>query len=1045
MPSDYVAISEYNKRQLGLDTASRKTQISMYSDPTHFVYELLQNADDYGATEVLFRLTKSELTIEHNGEPFKEENVKAITYFGKSTSADDLVKTGRFGVGFKSVFAFTATPIVLSGDEHFQIYGLYRIKGLPSPSDLEHSRTRIILPFNHESEHPDYVDEMISQEDAYSRIKTRLVGLNMDALLFTQNIREIRWEVDGRAGHYLREDRIEEEVRYTAIADSGDRLNEYLVFAREPQWECQKHKNVEIAFTLDKKGQIVSADNDYLYVLFATTQETHLQFILNGSYRTNPSRETISEEDSFNKYLIAETCILMKDALLKLKNKELINTQFLSVLPNSADKFRDFYEPLRDTITQIFCEQPILPTDGNQYALSVNAFQGRSAIRNVFKKDELAFLTGNEYACWVKGVRKNSRADIFLQMLNISQWDWDKMLVALSEKFGANEFTKEQMYNYVYYSVSHSPNEWDDKDSQWLNDRSDIWLRALYELIANSLEKEDSAPLVKNLKIIRVCENNKIKFVIPSAAYLPKRGYSHLPQVKKEIFNGKDQQDSDKITQALSLLGVSEVGDTELIKKTLDTYYSDSDTVIADKDHLQHMENFVRWWKANKSVEFFSDYYFLRVSDGVQFFKPADCFIDLPFQNTALQALFNCESISLGKMKYLLWKEYHEIDAFIEFSKAIGVMKGLEIREYKATEMQEHIFPVTAKYTETTIDKDYFINGLKGNSQFYCWHSKGSNNYIGELNLNDSCIELSRAVWHTLYYSKGYNWANAYYLPNQSNKDKEKRSNSFLLNQLLHCAWVPDKKGGFRLPQDSTKESLPVDFPTDNGYFLKLIKFDTREQITSQENAQKQWHARAAGYSPEQMEFMDKLKSRPDLMAEFKRELEQRERSEGFPERSAKNPDRRKSKLQDKTSEATDKKSKVIARTVNTSKAEIDPQSFLRNLYINSNDVLICQLCHKSMPFKKRDGEYYMEAVEVAGYLRKEMEELYLALCPNCSAKYKYFIKKDDKLQKKIVAELLQTDAISISLPLGEETATLKFVETHLTDLKTILDKFEEK
>ena len=61
MPSDYKAITKYNEEQLGRDTASRKTQISMYSDSTHFVYEILQNADDYGAKEVFFKLSEKEL------------------------------------------------------------------------------------------------------------------------------------------------------------------------------------------------------------------------------------------------------------------------------------------------------------------------------------------------------------------------------------------------------------------------------------------------------------------------------------------------------------------------------------------------------------------------------------------------------------------------------------------------------------------------------------------------------------------------------------------------------------------------------------------------------------------------------------------------------------------------------------------------------------------------------------------------------------------------------------------------------------------------
>ena len=162
----------------------------MYSDSTHFVYEILQNADDHGATEVCFKLSKNEIVIEHNGKLFTKENVEAITYFGKSTSRNDLVKTGRFGVGFKSVFAFTATPIIISGAEHFQIYGLYRIREYPYPDGFSRSRTRIVLSFNHESEQPDFVEKLMRREEAYTQISKCLTTLNMDTLLFTQNIQE---------------------------------------------------------------------------------------------------------------------------------------------------------------------------------------------------------------------------------------------------------------------------------------------------------------------------------------------------------------------------------------------------------------------------------------------------------------------------------------------------------------------------------------------------------------------------------------------------------------------------------------------------------------------------------------------------------------------------------------------------------------------------------------------------------------------------------------------------------------------------------------
>ena len=149
MPSDYQRLTEKNERRLGTDTASRRTQVSMYADPAHFVYEILQNADDKGATEVEFSVTSEGLVILHDGTPFSEKDVEGITYFGKSQSRDDRRLTGRFGVGFKSVFAYTAAPRISSGDESFEIYGLYRARKWPRPKDLGPDKTRIELPFNH--------------------------------------------------------------------------------------------------------------------------------------------------------------------------------------------------------------------------------------------------------------------------------------------------------------------------------------------------------------------------------------------------------------------------------------------------------------------------------------------------------------------------------------------------------------------------------------------------------------------------------------------------------------------------------------------------------------------------------------------------------------------------------------------------------------------------------------------------------------------------------------------------------------------------------
>ena len=145
MPSDYNAITEHNEDQLGKDTSTRNTQVSMYSDPTHFVYEILQNADDHGATKVLFKLSKNEIVIEHNGEPFKEKHVKAITYFGEGTSREDPVKNRSIRYRFQICLC-----IHCNANHYFVARTLPNIRSVPCPR-VSLSRRFFKFPYSHNS------------------------------------------------------------------------------------------------------------------------------------------------------------------------------------------------------------------------------------------------------------------------------------------------------------------------------------------------------------------------------------------------------------------------------------------------------------------------------------------------------------------------------------------------------------------------------------------------------------------------------------------------------------------------------------------------------------------------------------------------------------------------------------------------------------------------------------------------------------------------------------------------------------------------------
>ena len=86
----------------------------LYADPSHFIYELLQNAEDEGAKEILFELFEDRLDVYHNGKDFDLQDIDGVTGIGTSKKKDDLNVIGKFGVGFKSVFAITQTERELS-------------------------------------------------------------------------------------------------------------------------------------------------------------------------------------------------------------------------------------------------------------------------------------------------------------------------------------------------------------------------------------------------------------------------------------------------------------------------------------------------------------------------------------------------------------------------------------------------------------------------------------------------------------------------------------------------------------------------------------------------------------------------------------------------------------------------------------------------------------------------------------------------------------------------------------------------------------------
>ena len=91
------------------------------SNKAHFIYELLQNAEDAKSNKVVFHLSEVELKFSNDGQEFTESNIEAICRFGYSDKDKESDNIGKFGIGFKSVYSITDTPNINSGKHYFII------------------------------------------------------------------------------------------------------------------------------------------------------------------------------------------------------------------------------------------------------------------------------------------------------------------------------------------------------------------------------------------------------------------------------------------------------------------------------------------------------------------------------------------------------------------------------------------------------------------------------------------------------------------------------------------------------------------------------------------------------------------------------------------------------------------------------------------------------------------------------------------------------------------------------------------------------------
>jgi len=570
MPTNYEAIVQEHRRYYGEGDRHFRIYGRLYADKTHFVHELIQNADDAKSKTLQLVLCDGEILAWNDGRLFDERDVKNICSVGLSEK--DLTQIGTFGFGFKAVYAYTDNPEIYSGEESFRIQRFVEPEGIDGISPeikqwVDEGKTVFSLPFKN-GLRPEYIEHL----------KERLRNLHERTLLFLRHLEIIQWrdERDGQGGAYLCNRRPHEKIPDALKAELSAQVNgneqtpeTFLVFRKEVQptsdvieeflrqaeyeeereriqRSARENQPIDVAFRL-RDGQIVPSERCVLFAYLPTEKETHLRFLIQARYQTTPARDNIPTNNAWNRWLIQETANFLPEILSQIKAMGLLTPAFLDVLPIENDNAPDFLRPISEALKQTLEKGEFIPTDNGGYANPRQVFYPHTeGLRELLINQDLVELTKVEGVAWlhrkIRDIKEHRRR-------------FEVVKAAGVREVGASQVVAWLM----------------EKRAEWFRGKEDEWLRSFYLYLKGQealKERLKKLPLVRLENGEQVCADQLIFFPPEQDEEREelKPLLSQLPIVRSALLECEERAD---IEAFLKTMGIKPLKHQEVIRNWL--------------------------------------------------------------------------------------------------------------------------------------------------------------------------------------------------------------------------------------------------------------------------------------------------------------------------------------------------------------------------------------------------------------------------------------------------------------------------------------------
>ena len=575
MATDYLALAQRNRVKYGEEESHLRIYKRLYSDNTHFIDELIQNADDKHSSHLNIKFDGSrELAVWNWGYLFTPRDVEAICSVGLSDK--DLTDIGTFGIGFKAVYAYTDAPEIYSGGECFRITRFVEpspVANVPqSIAHLHASRKTVFrLPLTRKL-----------QPDDLTKLRRLDQHIDVRALLFLKHLSKIVWRgpegsvvlARSRRRHPLidawdtrlrvQQDELTERterflVFEKSVVPTPAVINDALRRAEDQQEADRIRRSAEAAseFTVafqSHGGVLMPISRAVVSAFLPTRQETHLKFLIQARYQTTPDRSAIAETGRWNRWLLQETARFLPEVLERLKASGVLAPASFAVFPllgggetpsPSGDEVPPPFDIVAESMRSCLRKRRLIPRDDGGFAPAHQVFYPEAEeVRTLLDRVELADLTGVSRASWLHADVRDTKAQ---------QRHFD-----IFREAGVEAISVERLVGWL-----------SGKSIEWWSQRADIWIRTLYQLM--SREGAQWARL-RQLPIVRLEGGEHVRPAESTSFFPPtSRGdvevlepfLPMLPVVRRSLLSGAPSA-RQSVTSFLQELDVTSLKSTGL-------------------------------------------------------------------------------------------------------------------------------------------------------------------------------------------------------------------------------------------------------------------------------------------------------------------------------------------------------------------------------------------------------------------------------------------------------------------------------------------------